>query len=113
MLATGWHGGNAASPHEPAGYGVKFTVADRDAYFDESWTHAVLDLDGAGSVSIPLSPSFWRSCSELRSADVGRWFLEAKVAPWPKGNPPGIVVKHIERNRFAARVHIRKTLPFQ
>jgi hypothetical protein len=45
MLATGWHGGNAASPHDPAGYGIKFSIADRDAFFEETWTHAVLELD--------------------------------------------------------------------
>ncbi len=111
MLATGWHGGNVATPLEPAGYGVKFAAVDRDAYFDNSWSDAILELDGGGSVSIPLSPSFWRTCSELRSADVGRWLLAAKAAPWPKGNPPGIVVKHIEGNRFSARVHVRKMLP--
>ena len=107
MLATAWHSGG--STHEPGGYGIRFSADDRDRYFN-GFDDVVLELDGAGPVTIQLSPSFWRKCSELRSAEIGRWLIASEVAPWAKGNPPGIVVTPIDRNRFVARVHVRRSL---
>jgi len=34
---------------------------------------------------------FWRSSSELRSAEIGRWLIVNKLAPWPKGHPPSSI----------------------
>ena len=110
MMASGWQGGSAG-PNEPAGYGIKFAADDRDRYFDQSWDHVVVDLDGVGPTNINLSESFWRRCSELRSADVGRWLLDSGAAPWPKQNPTRIVVTPVDGNCFAARVHKPKGLP--
>ncbi|HSH62377.1 MAG TPA: hypothetical protein VK988_22555 [Acidimicrobiales bacterium] len=42
--------------------------------------------------TVALTPSFWRSCSELRSVVIGRWLLETRAAPLPHGRPSGIVV---------------------
>jgi hypothetical protein len=67
-------------------------------------------MEGAESTTVALNPSFWRSCSELRSPDIGQWLLEAQVAPWPKGSPPGIAVNRVEDNRFTARVLKRHSL---
>ena len=87
-------------------------MADRDLYFDKDWNEIVVDLAGYGPATIPLSPSFWRRCSEVRSAEIGQWLIDAEVAPWRKGNPPGIVVAHVDGNRFTAKVHVRKTLDY-
>ena len=108
MHATGWH--NGGPPLEPAGYGLKFVARDRDKYFQGDWTEVVLDLDGSDEISIELSPSFWRSCTELRSAEVGKWLLSQEAAPWPKGSPPGVVVTPESGNRFTARVLRRRQL---
>ena len=70
MRATGWH--NGADPASPAGYGIKFTPADRDRHFDPSWSEVELEVGGEVAV-LALSASFWQTCSELRSADLGRW----------------------------------------
>ncbi len=102
MRATGWHNGGAVL--DPAGYGIRFTAHDRKKHFDPLWAEVVMEMEGETSTTIALSPSFWRSCSELRSADIGRWLLEVHAAPWPKGSPPGIAVNQIADNRFTARV---------
>lgn len=102
MRAVGWHNGSAAE--EPSGYGLKFSRADRDRHFSPDWSEVIVLLEGAGPTTIPLSAAFWRSCSELRSADVGRWLIAQTAAPWPKGSPPGIAVAPETGNRFAARV---------
>jgi hypothetical protein len=83
---------------------------DRDKYFSDDWAQVVLDLEGGGAVSIDLSRSFWRSCTELRSSEVGSWLLSQEAAPWPKGSPPGIVVTPEAGNRFTARVLRRRQL---
>jgi hypothetical protein len=108
MYATAWH--NGGEPREPAGYGLKFAKVDRDRYFESEWDDIVLELESAGSITLPLSAAFWRSGTELRSADIGKWLLAAEVAPWPRGSPPGVVVTGLEGNRFSARVLKRKTL---
>lgn len=102
MRAVGWRGGSA-DHRSPAGYGIKFTPADRDRHFAPEWTSVVLELADGPTIEVPLTDSFWRSCSELRSADLGRWLLTAGRAPWPKHAPPGITVKPIADNRFSAR----------
>ncbi|HVC70055.1 MAG TPA: hypothetical protein VNC61_07285 [Acidimicrobiales bacterium] len=108
MYATAWH--NGGPPEDPAGYGLRLTKADRDRYFDSSWEEVVLEMDGAPAASIPLSPSFWRSCSELRSATIGNWLLSTDAAPWAQGRPPGIAVTPIEGNQFSARLLQRRAL---
>lgn len=109
MYATGWH--NGSRPDDPAGYGLKFVERDREKYFNRSWTDVRIALDHGPEVTISLSASFWRSCTELRSAEVGRWLLERGAAPWPIGSPPGIVVSPADGNRFSARILSRKRLP--
>jgi len=110
MMANGWHNGGADAT-QPAGYGIKFSADDRDRYFDDSWDHVVVNLDGAEPTTIKLSESFWRRCSELRSADIGRWLLASGAAPWPKQDPTKIIVTPVVGNRFIARVHKPKGLP--
>ena len=109
VRATAWH--NGGPPSAPAGYGIKFSTQDRDRHFDPKWSAVTIEMEGGGSALVALTPSFWRSCSELRSADIGRWLLETGAAPWPSRHPPGIAVNHVGENRFAARVLTRHNLP--
>ena len=39
-------------------------------------------------LKIRLSPSFWSTCPEMRSVEIGRWMRRRGEAPWPKGRPP-------------------------
>jgi hypothetical protein len=103
MRAVGWRGGQGDAD-DPWGYGIRLSERDRDANFDRTWGEVLVELDGGDVVTVDLSPSFWRSCPELRSADIGRWLLAQGAAPWPKSNPPGIAVRVLEGNRFSARV---------
>ena len=108
MLVPAWHKGQPST--EPAGYGLRLTPVERDRNFDPEWTSVDVELDGGTTVEVPLSPSFWRSCSELRSADIGQWLLDAGVAPWPIGDPPSVVIRAIEGNRFSARIHVVRSV---
>lgn len=108
MRATGWHNGGPSQT--PGSYGIKFTADDRDRHFDPAWESVVLEMDGFGATVIGLTESFWRKCSELRTADVGRWLLDAGAAPWTRGSPPTTAVEPLGGARFAARVIKRRTL---
>jgi len=101
MRAAGWTNGQI---HEPGGYGLKIAAADRDRHFDRGWSEVEVDLEGQGPTTIALTESFWRRCTELRSADVGRWLLDSGRAPWVKGQPPTIALTPVEGPRFAARI---------
>lgn len=109
VYATGWH--NGSRREDPAGYGLKFVARDRDRHFDPNWSEVVVTLENGPEVRLQLSPSFWRTCSEIRSAEVGRWLLEQGAAPWPASSPLGIVVTPEGENRFSARILRRKQLP--
>jgi hypothetical protein len=100
MRATAWNNGSHSATG--AGYGLRISRQDRDRFFDPQWQEVVFDLGGEAEATTALSESFWRSCSELRSADIGRWLLRHDLAPWPRGRPPVVTVTHIEGNRFLA-----------
>jgi hypothetical protein len=60
---------------------------------------------------VSLLKSFWRSCPELRSAAIGRWLLRNHLAPWPRGLPPALVLRHVTGNRFEPRSEPRSRRP--
>ena len=108
MLATASL--NGKSPDDPVGYGLRFTKADRDRYFDRAWEDVVLDFAGAPSATVHLTPSFWQSQCELRSVVVGRWLLDIEAAPWARSEAPRIIVTLIDDNRFSVRLLERRPL---
>ena len=89
--ATAWNNGQW---HEGgAGYGLKVSVADRDRFFSNNWRSVTLRLIAeSDSVDVEVNcakDSFWNgTCRELISRDIGRWFIDLGMAPWPKGAPP-------------------------
>lgn len=96
MIATAWTNGTS-------GLGVKISVADRDRYFHREWGAVLVELEGE---SEPIScnidkDSFWSpACRELISAQIGRWLLSRKLAPWVKGSPPKLTLTPLDGNRF-------------
>jgi hypothetical protein len=60
--------------------GTEAEVIGPEDYFDKGWGGVVLEMDGGQRAKVPLrSRSFWRKCSELRSAVIGRWLIEQGV----------------------------------
>jgi hypothetical protein len=98
MRVTAWSNGSPRSTG--AGYGVRVSREDRDSRFDRGWDQVVVDLGASGRVRVSLSGSFWAGCTELRSADIGRWLLAQRLAPWQKGNPPFLLLTHMGGNAF-------------
>jgi hypothetical protein len=103
MIATARNNGK----HNPsgAGYGLKITPADRDAYFDKRWKSIILELpyrDRWVEIEIKLAKkSFWGSqCRAIVNKEIGRWLLAHQLAPWPKRRPPLIEIEPLGGKRF-------------
>ena len=91
FIARAWSNG---SPSESgAGYGLRVSKADRDTAFSREWTDVTLIFPDGREIRAEIKPSFWRKCSEFRSAEIGKWLLREQLAPWPKGSPPTVVLE--------------------
>ena len=91
FTATAWNNGQWHA--RGAGYGLKLSVPDRDRHFRRNWHTVTLRLAaGSDVVDVEVNcakQSFWSpNCRELISHDLGRWFLDLELAPWPKRQPP-------------------------
>lgn len=99
MIVSGWSNGKANN-RTGGGYGIKIRREDRDNHFSKTWASVTLELDNARVLDIPPSPSFWRNCPELRRKEIGKWMLDQRLAPWPKGEPPKFKLDPMGDRRF-------------
>src|SRR5207248_15393 len=88
MRATGWSNGSPS--RSGAGLGVKINKADRDLFFRREWSEIAVRLPSGHTVTVTIAPSFWRNCSELRSAAIGSWLIDEGLYPWVTGSPPAL-----------------------
>ena len=89
--ATAWNNGQWRPGG--AGYGLKVSVTNRDSFFRRDWRSVTLRLVvDSGFVDVEVNcakDSFWNgTCRELVARDIGRWFIDLGLAPWPHGRPP-------------------------
>jgi hypothetical protein len=89
MRVTGWHNGGPERT-KPAGYGVRLAKSDCDGYFRQTWPAVTVELGNGRKVTVRLTGTFWTTCHELRSAEIGRWLLDEGLAPWTRGHPPAL-----------------------
>ena len=54
------------------------------------WRTVTLHFVAGSTVEVNCAKdSFWNgTCRELIARDIGRWFIDLGLAPWPKGRPP-------------------------
>ena len=95
MNARGWKGTGT--------YGVAVSKADAAHYFKRAWTHVEIEIDGQVQ-KYPLRPSFWTTCPEFRGGALKAWMVRNKLAPWPYGHPPELVLTPLGGNRFRVSV---------
>jgi hypothetical protein len=67
--------------------------------FDRSTGIAEIEL-GDRIAQVPLSPSFWNHCPELRDREITAWLKENGFVPWRKGSPPRFCLLPLGGNRF-------------
>jgi hypothetical protein len=99
MIVTAWNNGST-------GYGVKVTMQDREQFFSREWQSVTLELEGStaqAEVNV-AKPSFWSpKCGELINREIGTWLKENGLAPWPRRNPPELLLEPLSNRRFLLR----------
>ena len=90
MEARGWKGGT---------YGVSVGKANAAQYFKKTWSRVEIEIDGEFH-SFPLRETFWKTCPEFRGGALKEWLLRSGLAPWPRGDPPKLILRPLKENRF-------------
>jgi hypothetical protein len=102
FTVTAWRNG----PHGPnTCYGLRVALNDRAHFFRHAWDTVHLQLPNRpDAAAIPLSPSFWRSCPELRGEAIGAWLRHTGMAPWARHHPPRFVMRPTGNARFVVEL---------
>jgi len=101
MRVTAWNNGSHHA--SGAGYGIKLSVADRDANMDRGWKKITLEFEGSPrTTEVNIDKvSFWNeTCRELIDKEIGMWLKSNGLDQWPRGNPPKLRLEAISRGRF-------------
>ncbi len=83
MIASAWRGGRGSV------YGLRILGDGRWLYFRQEWSSVKLIFpDAPEAVEVPITPSFWEGCPELRSPHIRAFFTRNGLIPWPADRPP-------------------------
>jgi hypothetical protein len=90
MNASSWK--NKSTKSTNPSYGLRIIKSFRDSTFTPNrttWLTVKLYLNNYANnpVVINLSSSFWGTCMELRSKEIGIWFIRNRKAHWKKNHP--------------------------
>ncbi|EHQ36310.1 hypothetical protein [Methanoplanus limicola] len=83
-----------------SGYGIRIKSKDRDLFFQKEWNSVEVIIDSEKFIEVSISKSFWNTCIELKSKEIGRWMLDNNHAPWPKYKTPKFKLEPSENRRF-------------
>ena len=96
MQASAWKGGGGYT------YGIRVGSANRDSFFDKSWTEIEVEIDGQAH-RFTLTPGFWNKCPEFRDSGasvIRDWLRQNHTLDWLKGKPPQVELIPLGGNRF-------------
>jgi hypothetical protein len=91
LAAVAWN--NGAHHQSGAGYGLKISAADRDAWLKREWASVELHLPAPHGLAIVNidKPSFWNeTCRELIDQQIGAWLISEGKGRWARGKPPRV-----------------------
>ena len=104
---SGWKNGTG-------GFGLRIAGSVRDQVFGSlkdgigEGSHIIVVLPGMAPVCVHISPSFWRTCSEFRSAQIGAWMKERGDFPWARRRPPRYIGEFRAGDTRAGRLPLLK-----
>lgn len=98
MIVTAWKNQSFKTAKDIS-YGIKMKLVDRDRYFKKDWKSIILSADNETIVCL-LAPSFWKKCTELRHAKIGKWLVKNKYIPWNKSHPPKLILEPLAEGKF-------------
>ena len=91
MKWTAWRNGRHNAPG--VSYGFRVSYGDRNSHFNRNWTAVLIELPsdrGLMKAEANIAKrSFWEpACGELITSEVGTWFRQLGLVPWPPRKPP-------------------------
>ncbi len=101
MTLSGWQGGTA-------GFRVRSESRARVLErIKKSLRQVVVELPGHGTrPRCRITATFWTTCPELRSAEIGRWMESQGDKPWPLGKPPRYRAVVVAMDGGSARIRV-------
>lgn len=97
MKVTTWN--NGSFNMSGAGYGIRISKELRNRYFNINWDSIVLYVEEK-TVEIKLRDTFWTTCSELRSKEIGLFLIKNGLDKWDKGQPHELELNIVKDNIF-------------
>ena len=98
---TGWQGGTS---------GFRVAVESRGRVFEplqRTLRHVQVVMPGReGPTHCQVTTTFWTTCPELRSAEIGHWMERRGDKPWAKGKPPRYEAELIAINEDTVSIRI-------
>lgn len=87
------------------GYGIRIPIEYRAVFFNSQWKKIRLTLEGDLTFDVNISESFWSTCPELRSIEIGKWMILRGHRYWPLRNPPKFKLIKIGDASFKLESH--------
>lgn len=97
MQVTTWY--NGSFNMTGTGYGIRIPKEFRDTHFDPKWDSILLHIEDK-KISIKLNPTFWSTCNELRSKEIGTYLIKNGLGIWDKGQPHTLELLPSGQNEF-------------
>lgn len=105
---TAWSNSSSDKPN-----GFSISEDDRDRLFVPLKSQLIqegVDIEFPSGESLRLSldetPSFWSTCPEFRSHEIGKWIIKQGDAPWPEGKRPKYIAKLSAADTGAIKIKI-------
>lgn len=118
ITLTGGYWGPKYSKHNPNGFRIE--IGDRDDLSkrlksQSSWMEVTIEFPPNKSprssvealrFSLPLTSSFWSTCPEFKSCEIGKWMKKRKDAPWPYRKPPKYIAELSTADDGAVKIKV-------
>lgn len=98
-IVSGWKNGGADAKHRT--WGLRLGKKLRHEIFVGKPPMVRLRLPDGTEWDAAITPSFWRSCPEIRHRAIGAWLKTRNLNAWPRGNPPRFVLRRVGENHFS------------
>lgn len=118
ITLTGGYWGKKYSKHNPNGFRIE--IGDRDDLSkrlksQSSRMEVTIEFPPNKSpyssvealrFSLPLTSSFWSTCPEFKSCEIGTWMKKRRDASWPYRKPPKYTAKMLTTGNGAVKIKV-------
>lgn len=107
MIVKTWNDGSYND--SGAGYGIKISKCDRSKLFSKLDNKVIIHIGNiSNSIEITLRDTFWTTCSELRSCEIGKYLIDNGLRRWEKYKPHKLLLVPQGSNNFLLKLSNNK-----